>query len=191
MILPNIQVPPVGMRIPITPNIKATDSVPRKKSQDGRKGGIDMNLQGEIKELKQRIAELEQLAKQEQRFPQLGEEYWYIDNDGEVMEMECREMGFDKGRISIDNVFRTKEDAEFAVEKLKVESELRKLSDSWDLEKTQYTFSFNWEVTEFEIEYPDYNQYPDSYYFDSLNALEIALETVGEDRIKKYIFGVG
>ena len=190
MILPNIQVPPVGMRIPITPNIKAPDSVPRKKYQDGRKGGIDMNLQGEIKELKQRIAELEQLAKQEQRFPQLGDEYWYITDGGDVDSFGWENSQFDVSAQAIGNVYKTEQEAEFALEKLKVENELRKFSDSWDLEITQYTFSFNWENGEFEIEYPDYNQYPNSYYFYSINSLELALKTVGEDRIKKYIFEV-
>jgi len=149
-----------------------------------------MNAQDEIKELKQRIAELEELAKEEREFPQLGDEYWYIDNDGVVMEMEWRGIEYDQGRLSIDNVYRTKEQAEFVLEKLKVKAELRKLSDSWDLEKTQYTFSFNWEVGEFEIDYPDYNQYPGSYYFDGLDSWEQAIESVGEERIKKYIFEV-
>lgn len=33
----NMPVPPVGMRLPITPNDTAPDSVPRKKSQEGKK----------------------------------------------------------------------------------------------------------------------------------------------------------
>ena len=151
-----------------------------------------MNVQDEIKALKQRIAELEVLAKEEEKFPKVGDEYWYISSNGYIL--HAYNDGItraDVGLLKIGNMFRTKEQAEFLVEKLKVEAELRNLSDSWDLEKTQYTFSFNWEVEEFEIEYPDYNQYPDSYYFDSIDELQQATETVGEDRIKKYIFGVG
>lgn len=151
-----------------------------------------MNLQEELKVLKERIAELEELSRE---FPQNGDEYWFIDEEGSVSSTlydnrYIDDYYIDRRHQTIGNMFRTEEQAEFAVEKLKVEAELRNLSDSWDLEKTQYTFSFNWEVTEFEIEYPDYNQYPDSYYFDSINALELALETVGEDRIKKYLFGM-
>ena len=37
-----------------------------------------MNLQEELKALKERIAELEELAKEEQKFPQDGDVYWYI-----------------------------------------------------------------------------------------------------------------
>ena len=150
-----------------------------------------MNLQEELKAMKERIAELEVLAKEEQMFPKVGDEYWYISSNGYILDdYNDGITGADVGLLEIGNMFKTKEQAKFVVEKLKVEAELRKLSDSWDLEKTQYTFSFNWEVGEFEIEYPDYNQYPDSYYFDSVNSLERALETVGEERIKKYIFEV-
>ena len=149
-----------------------------------------MNLQEELKAIKERIAELEVLAKGEQEFPKVGDKYWYIDTTGDVHDENWECFSFEKATLEIGNVFSTKEQAEFAVEKLKVEAELRSLSDSWDLEKTQYTFSFNWEVGEFEIDYPDYNQYPGSYYFDSLDSWEQAIESVGEDRIKKYIFGV-
>lgn len=153
-----------------------------------------MNIQERIEtletEFNEKIKALKAEAQREDEFPQDGDMYWYIDNDGEVMEMEWQGNEYDQGRLSIDNVFHTKEQAEFAVEKLKVEAELRKLSDSWDLENTQYSFSFNWENGEFEIEYPDYNQYPNSYYFYSINSLELAIETIGKERIKKYLFGV-
>lgn len=150
-----------------------------------------MNLQAELKAMKERIAELEVLAKEEQKFPKVGDEYWYISSNGYILDdYNDGITGADVGLLEIGNMFRTKEQAKFVVEKLKVKAELRNLSDSWNLEKTQYTFSFNWEVGEFEIEYPDYNQYPDSYYFDSVDSLEQALETVGEERIKKYIFEV-
>ena len=149
-----------------------------------------MGLLNRIEELEKELAELKCKVKEGTKFPQFGDDYWYVDSDTEVMDTASYDGEYDQGRLSIGNVFKTKEQAEFAVEKLKVEAELRNLSDSWDLEKTQYTFSFNWEVGEFELEYPDYNQYPGSYYFDSLDSWEQAIETVGEDRIKKYIFEV-
>lgn len=149
-----------------------------------------MGLLNRIEELEKEIAELKSKVKEGPKFPEYGDIYWCIDEEGIIYLNTFEGIQADRNILEIGNVFKTKEEAEFAVEKLKVEAELRELSDLWDLEKTQYTFSFNWEVTEFEIEYPDYNQYPDSYYFDSINALELALETVGEDRIKKYIFGM-
>lgn len=149
-----------------------------------------MNLQEELKLAKERVAELEELAKDEKGFPQDGDNYWYINPLGIVLRDEWLGFVSERYMIEIGNVFKTEQDAHFAVEKLKVDTELRKLSDSWDLEITQYTFSFDWECGELKIEYPDYNEYPNSYYFYSADDLQQAIETVGRGRIKKYIFGV-
>lgn len=149
-----------------------------------------MGLLNRIEELEKEIAELKSKVKEGPKFPEYGDTYWCIDEEGIIYVNTFEGIQADRNILEIGNVFKTKEQAEFAVEKLKVEAELRELSDSWDLEKTQYTFSFNWEVEEFEIEYLDYIQYTNSYYFDSIDELQQATETVGEDRIKKYIFGV-
>lgn len=45
--------------------------------------------------------------------------YWYIDNDGTIYVATWLDRNVDKGRISIGNVFRTKEDAELELSKLK------------------------------------------------------------------------
>lgn len=153
-----------------------------------------MNLQEEILKIKnEMIDEFDkrvEALKEEQEFPQSGDDYWYIDDEGDLSDIIYTNHRADRYRQKVGNIYRTEDEAEFALEKLKVEAELLKLSDSWDLEITQYTFSFNWEVGEIEAEYPDYNQYPNSYYFNSVDDLQQAIETVGEKRIKKYIFGV-
>lgn len=149
-----------------------------------------MGLLNRIEELEKELAELKSKVKEGPKFPEYGDIYWCIDSEGIVYVNTFEGIQADRNILEIGNMFKTKEQAEFVVAKLKVEAELRNLSDSWDLEKTQYTFSFNWEVGEFEIDYPDYNQYPGSYYFDSLDSWEQAIESVGEDRIKKYIFGM-
>lgn len=156
-----------------------------------------MNIQERIEaletEFNEKIKALKAEAQQGDEFPKRGDEYWYTDEYGTVCSYQSDEF-FNKVIIedmkAVNNIFRTKEQAEFVVEKLKVEVELRKFSEPWNLEKTQYTFSFDWECGKFELEFPDYNQYPNSYYFDSISALDLAIETVGEERIKKYIFGV-
>ena len=149
-----------------------------------------MGLLNRIEELEKELLELKEQVKEQQEFPQSGERYWYSNGGGMVNSCFWKSEQFDLNRYRIGNMFKTEKEAEFAVEKLKVESELRKLSDSWDLEETQYTFSFDWEGGEFDVEYPDYNQYPNSYYFYSVDDIQQAIETVGKERIKKYIFGV-
>lgn len=149
-----------------------------------------MGLLNRIEELEKELLELKEQVKEQQEFPQSGERYWYSNGGGMVNSCFWKSEQFDLNRYRIGNMFKTEKEAEFAVEKLKVEEELRKLSDSWDLEKTQYTFTFDWENGKFKLECPDYTQYPDGYYFDSINALDLAIKTVGAERIKKYIFGV-
>lgn len=149
-----------------------------------------MGLLNRIEELEKELLELKEQVKEQQEFPQSGERYWYSNGGGMVNSCFWKSEQFDLNRYKIGNMFKTEKGAEFAVEKLKVEAELRKLSDSWDLENTQYTFSFDWECGEFKVEYPDYNQYPNSYYFYSIDDLQQTIKTVGKGRIKKYLFGV-
>lgn len=180
-----------GMRIPIIPeDMTAPDSVPRKKPQEESKGELDMNVQNEIKALKQRIAELEQQAKQEQEFPQVEDDYWYVDADAEVMFSVWRGDDYDKGRVSIDNVFKTKEQAEFAAEKLRVEAELREFSRPFKYGDWNFEILWNNHENNIELDWSGYVVRQSVIYFESGEIAEKAIESVGEERIKKYIFGM-
>jgi len=146
-----------------------------------------MGLLNRIEELEKELLELKELVKE---FPQDEDKYWYVGMRGNVFSSEWEGLPSEEHMLEVGNIFKTEDEAYFAVEKLKVDAELRNLSDSWDLESTQYTFSFDWENGEFNLEYPDYNQYPNSYYFYSADDVQQAIETVGRERIKKYLFGV-
>ena len=153
-----------------------------------------MNIQERIEaleaEFNERLKALKAEVQQEQEFPQVGDEYGYIDNDGVVMEMEWRGIEYDQGRLSIDNVFRTKEQAEFTVEKLKVEAELREYSrpfvdGEWN-NHIKYSQSFD----ELSISTSLVYQTQGVIYFEGGEKARQAIKSVGEERIKKYIFGV-
>ena len=149
-----------------------------------------MNVQDEIKALKERIAELEELAKEEQEFPQSGERYWYSNGGGMVNSCFWKSEQFDLNRYRIGNMFKTEEQAEFAVEKLKVEAELRKFSrlfaDGEENNHIKYSPSFDELSVLTSFSYQDQGV----FYFESREKVQQAIDTVGEDRIKKYIFGV-
>ena len=151
-----------------------------------------MNIQERIEALETEFAEkikaLKAEAQQGDEFPQLGDEYWYIDNDGEVMEMEWRGIEYDQGRLSIGNVFKTKEQAEFAAEKLKVEAELRKFSVP--IFKGCYYIYMKTEDGMLGFGVKRHYKSQGTIYFESEEKANEAIETVGADRIKKYIFGV-
>ena len=149
-----------------------------------------MNLQMEINSLKQRVAELEQQAKQEQDFPQYGDTYWCINAYGGVSKETWDGYDIEKDMLVIGNGFRTEQEAEFAVEKLKVEAELRKFSRPFmDGEKNnhiKYRPSFDELSVSASFGYQDQG----TIYFESTTIANEAIDTVGENRIKKYIFGV-
>ena len=149
-----------------------------------------MNLQMEINSLKQRIAELEEQVEQEKEFPQVEDDYWYVDGDAEVMLAVWYGDDYDKGRVSIDNVFKTKEEAEFVAEKLKVEAELRKFSRPLKNGEFNYYIFFYIDGDDIEVGYNRVCHSQGTTYFESEEKAKQAIQSVGVERIKKYIFGV-
>ena len=149
-----------------------------------------MNLQEELKALKERIAELEELVKEEQEFPQDGDKYWLIEETLGVSRYAWAGDDFDNKLLSVGNVFRTKQQAEFAIEKLKVEAELRKYSKPFEPMENNFYIVFDASDVSVDVWYVSYSKIQGAIYFESKKKAIEAIETVGEERIKKYIFGV-
>lgn len=152
-----------------------------------------MNLQEELKTLKERIAELEEREKKEGEFPQLGDEYWYIDEFGTVCSYEVDYYFTErviKDMKDIGNIYRNKEQAEFAVEKLKVEAELRKFSRPFEYGKFNYYFFFDIDGNSIITDFTSYCPPQGAIYFESEEKAQEAVSAVGKERIKKYIFGM-
>ena len=149
-----------------------------------------MSLQEELKSLKERIAELEEQVEQEKEFPQSGERYYYIQASGRVDSVYWGEDDTDFQIRGMGNTFRTKEEAEFSVEKLKVEAELRKFSRPFEYGKFNYHLLFDIDGNNFRTDVTSYCPSQGAIYFESEEKAQEAVSTVGEERIKKYIFGV-
>lgn len=159
-----------------------------------------MNLQEELKALneivagydvlKQRISELEEQSKEEQEFPQDGDGYWYIDDEGYILNEEWDGLDFEEYRLAIGNVFKTKEQAEFASEKLKVEAELREFSKSFELDSYNHYIFLDTDSDCLGVDSLSYCQSQGTIHFESEGKAQQAIQSVGEERIKKYIFGV-
>ena len=149
-----------------------------------------MNLQDELKALKERIAELEEQVKGEQEFPQEDDIFWFINTFGRSVWSTWGESITNRQLIEIGNMFRTKEQAEFAVEKLKVEAELRKFSRPFKEDEYNYFILFDSSYNNIVVDSDDCYQTQGTFYFDSEKIALEAIDTVGEYHIKKYIFGV-
>ena len=150
-----------------------------------------MNLQDELKVLKQRIAELEEQEKRGREFPLEGDKYWFMSDSGGVIDTSFyRNYYIDNDRIDIGNFFRTEEQAELAVEKLKVEAELRKFSRPFEDNNNNYYIEFCLFDKTLSIDNNDCFQTQGTIYFESTTIANEAIDAIGADRIKKYIFEV-
>lgn len=130
--------------------------------------------------------------------PEMYHEYYLIRWNGDI-NFTTNSGSSDSSAMAFGNCFQTEEQAQFVVEKLKVIHELKTFAvenneeeiDWNDVNQTKYylgmfqsdkiiaVFStYKWCYTPFNI------------YFTSEEIAEKAIETIGEDRIKKYYFGV-
>ena len=149
-----------------------------------------MNLQEELKSLKERIAELEELAREGRECPQDGDAYWFIDDEGGMSSTFYKNYYLDIYRQKIGNIFRTEEEAEFAAKKLRVEAELRKFSRPFEYGKFNYYLLFDIDGNNFRTDVTSYCPSQGAIYFESEEKAQEAVSTVGKERIKKYIFGL-
>ena len=149
-----------------------------------------MGLLNRIEELEKELLELKEQVKEQQEFSQSGERYWYSNGGGMVNSCFWKSEQFDLNRYRIGNMFKTEKEAEFAVEKLKVEEELRKFGRPFKEDEYNYFIQIHPSHNNIVTDSDDYYQTQGTIYFESTAIANEATDTVGADRIKKYLFGV-
>lgn len=120
--------------------------------------------------------------------PAINEDYWYLSGAGDAHCTDNCNYAVDKLRFAIGNYFKNKKEAEFEIERLKVIAELKKFAESddvWNGETNHYYLYFSVNSGEILIDYNTHYNRAD-IYFTSKEIAQKAIETVGEDRIKKY-----
>lgn len=124
--------------------------------------------------------------------------YYYLGTDGQIY--SCKDAGdsFSKRTYIIGNYFKTKEEAEFEINKGLVYQELK----DYALEHNKHEFNWvdplqdKWTIYyDFGAKRLSVSSWHTIYgmgqiYFSSKTIAESAIFAVGEDRIKKYLFGV-
>ena len=103
----------------------------------------------------------------------------------------------DNEYFNLRNCFKTKEEAEFELEKKKVIAELQNYADEYndemnwyDADSSKLTIFYNYNNNNLGIDDYCYNRHMNCIHFSSKNIAKAAIRAVGEDRIKKYIFGI-
>lgn len=131
--------------------------------------------------------------------PKEKEKYFYIEDCMGVSDDRNVQAPIDYCRFNIGNYFKTKEEAEHMIEKLKVIHELQKFAyennegeiDWKNFNQCKYKIFYDAEDGDLYVDYSiQCESEPFNIYFTSFKIAKKAIEAVGEDRIKKYYFNV-
>lgn len=164
-----------------------------------------------IKELYEKYGDVELTEEQEKHIkeylkienkkwkPKEGENYYYVDNYGDIeREFFSESDRLDYFNFFSNNYFKTEEEAEFRLEQIKVYNELKNFADEnneeidWkDAEQDKWFIKgINLRNNKLIFDYNFELKFLGQIYFSSEKLAEQAIEKVGADRIKKYLFGV-
>ena len=159
---------------------------------------INKMIDEKIEEFRKQLIEeakklVEEQKQKEEVFPKVRDIYWFVNDCGGVTDTRWDNYVIDNNRLAIGNVFKTEEEAEFALEKLEVIAELRKFAESKDRKWNvrDYHYFINWDCDQAEM-FVDSNARwkHNEIYFESKEKAKEAIESVGEERIKKYYLEV-
>ena len=127
-----------------------------------------------------------------------GERYCFIDTIGNIRCENWDNYEIDIYRLKHNNAFHTEEEAEFEFEKQEVLAELRGFAEEhneqeidWEnVEQTKWYIFYNYIYK--KIGYSDNTvcEHINEIYFTSEELAKQAVAKVGEERLKKYLFGV-
>lgn len=172
-----------------------------------------MTIQQQIEQLKKefeiKIAELEKQAKAEEQKqskvwkPKKGEDYWVMfdgEIDTDIWEYDGDD-GYDNRRYIRGNIFKTKEEAEWADQHRIVATELKRFvqendprpitEEDWENEAVaKYYIIYDNVADVVRIYTTGYYLVANQVYASNMESLYKAIEAIGEDRLKKYYFGV-
>lgn len=117
-----------------------------------------------------------------------GDFYWSISESGSLTGTAWTGIKYDESCYRIGNVFKTMAEAEFEVEKRKVLHELRMMGKPFV--RGKFNLVIYMEDENIIISRAILNTLYGNYYFRTKDEAENAIKKIGEDRIKKYLFGI-
>ena len=158
-------------------------------------------LQNEIIKTKEHLANMEKMLAEceyERWKPEYDRPYWYVNPCGEAELTRNIDTSFHGSTINFYNCFQTREQAEAEAEKIlarrMLEDIARRLNKD---EKIDWTSDFQTKYY-IELDMPDnlIKRFPATYhkaqgvvYCLDENFLNVAIQEIGEERLKKYLRG--
>lgn len=164
---------------------------------------IKINLENLSEEEKEQLMSLVEKANKPKTGrwkPKKAEKYWamsIIAING-TTKICWNDNEFDERSFAIGNVFKTEEEAKFALEKRKVESELQdiadELNDGWEPDFTnsaeqKYNIFYDYRSNTIVVDRNQTHKFA-VVYFKNETITEEAIKRIGEERLKKYYFEV-
>ena len=123
--------------------------------------------------------------------PEFGEKYYYMTTSGNVAQ-DTFNTSFDKYRLSFRNVFKTAEEAQHMLQKIRIINQLQELSNiKFSENKGKYFIYYNFRENRVLCTETNYTKIiPFEVCFKTREDCQKAIETIGEDNLKKYYFDV-
>ena len=124
--------------------------------------------------------------------PQMDETYYSIDRSGIIFGTNNVEFDMDRRAIELGNCFKTKEEAEHMVEKIKIINKLRELSNTRSIyNQDKFIIYYNFQENKVSCGEINYTKVtPFEVYFKTREDCENAVKEIGEDNLKKYYFDI-
>ena len=154
----------------------------------------------EIKKTKHYLTDLEQMLEKcgcERWKPEPNEEYYYVNQVSEAFKDVNDEVDVDAKRYKAYNCFRTKKQAELEAEKILVRRQLEDIArrlnkgrkiDWNDNNQLKYCIGFDFPLNIISIG-ALYRKLQGSVYCLSDEFKDVAIQEIGEERLKKYFKG--
>lgn len=118
-----------------------------------------------------------------------GDNYYYLNPNGSVCVDTFKNYPIDIRAREIGNMFLTQEEAEFELERRKIEAVMKKYSVPFESGKCNWSIYYDHFYNTVGIAHWG-NSDLGGYYFETKEIAQQVIEEVGEERLKKYWFGV-
>lgn len=154
-----------------------------------------------VKDFTKKLQELANLNKEEQEKkeikkrwrPNLGEIYFRINWD-DIVSLTWENDTYDNKYYNVRDIYKTREEAEFELERRKIMIELQNYADEHNGEIAHPSYAFWLALDEDDmsitVENDSFLPPVGTVLFSNGDIAYDAIETIGEDRIIKYMFGI-
>lgn len=144
-----------------------------------------------IAKLEKELDELKEVEIEDDEFPRLGDQYWFVNTDGYVVYSYWDDNTISDYRKDFLRIFKTKKECERYLEIQKaIKEESKNFEPNWkDDNQDKYYLYYDHDKNSVEISWNTWSGQA-VLYFESREILEELISRFGEEDIKKYYFGI-